>query len=100
MKLMFTITFPTERFNAVAKAGNLGQKMMSIIEETKPVSIYFSGQGTRGAVAVYDIKDDSQIPSICEPWFFTFNAGIDFSIAMSPEDLGKSGIEDLVKKWG
>jgi hypothetical protein len=34
-----------------------------------------------------------------EPFFLNFNADCEFSVAMSPEDLGKAGLEDLGKKW-
>ena len=101
MKIIFRITLPIEPFNTLAKAGHIAQKMRAIMEATKPETIYFtSGHGAgRGALAVYDMKDGSQIPALCEPWFFTFHANIETSIAMTPEELGRSGLDELVKKW-
>ena len=65
-----------------------------------PESIYFAEQdGTRGAVAIIDVDSPSQIPSFSEPFFLNFNADCEFRIAMSPEDLGKAGLEELGKKW-
>jgi hypothetical protein len=71
-----------------------------IIKDLKPESIYFTEQGgTRGAVAIVDINDSSQIPSFSGPFFVNFNANCEFRIAMSPEDLAKSGLDEMVKKW-
>ncbi|MGI8827247.1 MAG: panthothenate synthetase [Chloroflexota bacterium] len=101
MKLLFTITFPTESFNTLVRAGDVGQKIGAIIEATKPESIYFTGNGSgRGAVAVYDVADGSQVPAAGEPWMLTFNAQIEYEMLITPEELGKSGLDELVKKWG
>jgi hypothetical protein len=100
MKLLFTITLPVEPFNSLARAGVVGQKIGAIIEDTKPESIYFTGNGSgRGAVAVYEAEDGFQIPAFAEPWFLTFNAHIEYSIAITPEELGRAGLEELIKKW-
>ncbi len=106
MKLLFKITFPVEQFNALARTGVVGQKVGAIIEATKPESIYFTGNdftgnnSGRGAVAVYEVQDGSQIPAISEPWFLTFNARIQYDILITPEELGKSGLDELIQKWG
>jgi hypothetical protein len=42
----------------------------------------------------------SEIPGLAEPWFLNFDAKVEFSPAMTPEDLQKAGLEGLVKKWG
>jgi hypothetical protein len=48
---------------------------------------------------IIDIDDASEVPKFAEPWFLTFNADVQFHIAMSPEELGRSGLEKLGKKW-
>jgi hypothetical protein len=45
------------------------------------------------------MADPSQIPAIAEPWFLTFNADVKFRIAMTPEDLKKSNLDEFGKKW-
>jgi hypothetical protein len=40
------------------------------------------------------------VPSLAEPWFLGFNAHVEFSVVMTPEDLGRAGLEALGKKWG
>jgi hypothetical protein len=100
MRVMFTISLPTEPFNALARKGTLGQKIGKILEETKPESFYFTGNRYgRGAVAVFDVQDSSDIPHVAEPWFLTFNAEIEYGPAITPEELAKSGLEEIVKKW-
>ncbi len=59
-----------------------------------------STNGHRGAVAVYSMTADSQIPSIAEPWFLSFNADCRFRVAMTPEDLAGAGLDELGKAWG
>ncbi len=100
MKILFTVTIPIEPFNTLARAGTVGQKIGAILEATKPESIYFTGNGSgRGVVAVYDVADGSQVPAIGEPWMLTFNAQIEYSVAISPEEMGRAGLDELTKKW-
>ena len=35
---------------------------------------------------------------IAEPWFLLFDADVQFHIVMSPEELGRAGLEVLAKK--
>jgi hypothetical protein len=100
MRVMLTISLPPEPFNTLAREGTVGQKIGTILQETKPESIYFTGNRYgRGAIAVYDVQDGSDVPGVAEPWFLTFNAEIEYGPAMTPEELGKSGLEEIVKKW-
>ena len=46
-----------------------------------------------------DLPDPSQIPALAEPWFLTFQADVEFRVAMTPDDLKKAGLENLGKKW-
>ena len=100
MRLLFKITFPVEPFNALARSGAVGQKIGAILEATKPESIYFTGNyAGRGAIAVYNADDGSQIPALAEPWFLALNAQIEYSVAITPDELGRSNLDELVKKW-
>ncbi len=36
---------------------------------------------------------------VAEPWFLTFNAKVEFRIAMTPEDLSRASLDTLGKKW-
>jgi hypothetical protein len=100
MRILMNVKIPHEPFNTLVKEGTAGEIIARILDDLKPESIYFTEQGgTRGAVAVINIENPSQIPSFSEPFFLNFNADCEFRIAMSPEDLGKAGLAELGKKW-
>jgi len=48
---------------------------------------------------VVDLPDASKIPALAEPWFLTFQADVEFRVAMTLEDLKKAGLDELGKKW-
>lgn len=100
MRYLFSLEFPHEPFNKYVREGTAGQLLGRIVEDTKPESIYFTEHdGHRGAVAVYNMDNDSQVAKICEPWFLSLNADCRMRIAMSVEDLGKAGLDTVGKKW-
>jgi hypothetical protein len=100
MRILMNVRIPHEPFNTLVREGKAGEIIQKIINELKPESIYFTEQrGIRGAVAIVEINDSSQIPSFAEPFFLNFNADCEFRIAMSPEDLAKSGLNELGKRW-
>jgi hypothetical protein len=65
----------------------------------KPEFIFFTEQGgTRGAVAIIDVNNPSEIPSFSEPFFLILTLFVNSEGVMSPEDLGRAGLEDLGRK--
>ena len=100
MKMLLSVTLPHQPFNAAVKDGTIGEKLNRILEATKPEAVYFTEQeGHRGAILVVDVPDPSRVPVLAEPWFLTFQADVEFRIAMTPEDLKRSGIDELGRKW-
>jgi hypothetical protein len=100
MRMLMHIHLPLEPFNTAVRDGSAGPKMQKIMEAIKPEAVYFSEyNGQRGGILVVDVKDPSQVPVLAEPWFLTFNAEVEFRIAMTPEDLSRAGLEGLGKKW-
>ncbi|MEA3410287.1 MAG: panthothenate synthetase [Pseudomonadota bacterium] len=100
MKMLMNVEFPHEPFNTLVREGRAGGILNKILGDLKPESIYFTERdGTRAAVLVIEVEDASRIPFFAEPFFLQFNADCRFRIAMTPEDLGKAGLEDLGKKW-
>jgi hypothetical protein len=98
--MLFYITVPNGPFNAAVKDGTAGAKLDRILKATKPEAIYFTERdGLRGAVAIMEVADASKIPALCEPWFLTFEAEVEARIAMTPDDLKKSGLDSMGKKW-
>jgi hypothetical protein len=100
MRMLLNIKIPNEKFNAAVKDGSVGSKIRSILEITNPECVYFTDQdGHRSCILVTDVAEPSRVPALAEPWFLAFNANVEFHVAMTSEDLGKSGLEQLGKKW-
>ena len=100
MRMLLHVKIPHEKFNAAVRDGSAGKKIKRILEETKPEAVYFTEyNGRRGAIMIVNLADPSQIPSFAEPWFLSFNADVEFHAVMTPEELGRAGLDDIGKKW-
>ena len=100
MRMMLTASFPHEPFNSLVREGKAGQIIGKILDDLKPEAAYFTEQdGTRCAVLIINVAESSRVPTFAEPFFLQFNADCRFRIAMTPEDLGKAGLDDLGRKW-
>ena len=100
MRILLRVTMPHEPFNTYVKDGSAGAKMKRILDELKPEAAYFTEvDGRRTGILIIHMNDASQIPSIAEPWFLTFNAECHFHPAMVPEDLAKADLAAIGKKW-
>jgi hypothetical protein len=98
--MLMHLEFPLEPFNTFVKDGSAGQKIQKILEAIKPEAAYFTEHnGHRGGTLVVNLKDSSDVPMFAEPWFLTFNAKVEFRVAMTPEDLGRANLEAHGKKW-
>lgn len=98
--MLMHLQFPLEPFNTYVKDGSAGQKIQKILEAIKPEAAYFTEQhGHRGGTLVVNLKDASEVPMFAEPFFLTFNAHVEFRVAMTPEDLGRANLEAHGKKW-
>jgi len=98
--MLLNVVIPHEPFNTAVREGTAGAIVKRILDETKPEAVYFTElDGTRGAVLIVNVDSPSQVPSLAEPWFLNFNADCKFRIVMTPEDLGKAGLDELGKKW-
>jgi hypothetical protein len=100
MRMIMQVRMPNEKFNAAVSDGSAGQKMKRILDEIKPESVYFTEyKGQRGAIMIIDLKEPSQIPALAEPWFIGFDAEVEFHVAITPDELGRAGLDALGKKW-
>ena len=100
MRMLLQAKFPHEPFNTAVRNGTAGKTIERIVGDIKPEAIYFTEcEGHRGAIMVVEVSDPSTVPKLAEPWFLSFNADVNFRIAMSPEDLGRAGLDALGKKW-
>ena len=100
MRMLMEVDFPVEPFNSLVRDGIVGQKIQEILGEIKPEAAYFSERdGHRGAILVVDLSDPSDVPSLAEPFFLVFNAHVKFRICMTPEDLGRAGLDAIGTKY-
>jgi hypothetical protein len=100
MRMIMLLQFPIEPFNTLVRNGAIGEKMHRILDATKPESAYFTERdGHRGAILVVDLESASDVPRLAEPWFLTFDAKVEYRIAMTAEDLGRADLGALGKKW-
>jgi len=100
MRILVRVTLPIEPFNTYVKDGSVSAKMKRILDDLKPEAAYFTELGgRRSGILIVHMESTSQIPSIAEPWFLTFNANVEFHPIMLPEDLAKAGLDALGKKW-
>ena len=100
MLMLMHVQFPLEPFNSAVRDGTAGEKIQRILESIKPEAVYFTEQnGHRGGTLVVNLKDPSEIPALAEPFFLTFNAEVEFRVAMTPDDLARSSLDALGRKW-
>ncbi|MBJ6726134.1 panthothenate synthetase [Geomesophilobacter sediminis] len=101
MRMLLNIKFPNEQFNQAVRKGNCGSLISRIVEEARAEAVYFTEQdGQRSVIMVTEVTEPSKIPALAEPWFLNFNATVELRIVMSFDDLKRSGIDDLGRKWG
>jgi hypothetical protein len=100
MRMMMVVQLPIEPFNSAVKDGTASAKMKKILEAIKPEHAWFGERdGKRGGILIVNLDSPSDVPRLAEPWFLTFNADVEFRIAMTPEDLGRADLDGLGKKW-
>jgi hypothetical protein len=101
MRMMMLVNLPLEPFNTAVRNGTAGPKMKKILDDIKPEAAYFGErEGKRGGILIVNLNSPSEVPKFAEPWFLTFNAEVEFRVVMTPEDLAKSDLKGLGKKWG
>jgi hypothetical protein len=95
MRVMLQITIPPETGNRAIKDGSLQKSVMDFMDRTKPEAAYFLPMGgSRGAIFFFDMKENSSMPAVAEPFFESLNASIVVTPAMSLDDL-KIGLAQL-----
>ena len=100
MRMILEVSIPHETFNAAVRDGSVGETVDRIVKDARPEAVYFTERdGQRGAILVIDVSDPSKVPAYAEPWFLNFNADCRFRIVMSPDDLKRSGLDQLGRKW-
>jgi hypothetical protein len=100
MKMLVDVEFPVEPFNTLVKKGTAAQTIQKVMTDIKPEAAYFTARnGKRGGTLVVEVADASKLPAIAEPFFLCFGASVQFHPFMTPEDLGRAGMEEIGKKY-
>jgi hypothetical protein len=90
MRTMLKVSIPVESGNAAVTDGTLKAIVGAAIERLKPEAAYFLAEdGRRTAIMVFDLADQSDIPSIAEPFFTSMNAAVSLVPVMNADDLAK-----------
>lgn len=101
MKMILRVTIPNEQFNSQIKKGTIGNTLEKILGDLKPDAAYFTLEdGERSILLIVNINKPNEYVRYAEPFFLEFNARIKYEIAMTPEELKSSGVEDIGKKYG
>jgi hypothetical protein len=95
MRMMMTVSLPTEKTNASIKDGTLTAAIQTMLTDLKPEAAYFTtdNNGRRFSFVVFEMTQSSEMPKLAEPWFQGFNAEVTFRPVMNPQDLAAAGPE-------
>jgi hypothetical protein len=100
MRMIMLVQFPIEPFNSAVRNGSVGDKMHQILDAMKPESAYFTERdGHRGGIFVVNLDSPSDVARLAEPWFLSFNATVEFRVAMTPEELVHADLGALGRHW-
>ena len=95
VRTMIRVTVPVEAGNAGVKNGALPRVIGDALTRLKPEAAYFTADGgNRTGYFVIDLKDQSDLPQIAEPFFQELNAKVEFMPVMNADDL-KKGLSQL-----
>jgi hypothetical protein len=86
--MMMKVTMPVEAANAAIVDGRFARVIGDLMERVKPEAAYFSAvDGNRGGYIFFDLAHPSDIPALCEPFFFELHAQVELAPVMTPDDV-------------
>jgi hypothetical protein len=88
MRMLLKVQMDVEAGNRAIEDGSLAETLDRVMGQIQPEAAYFTAiDGKRTALIFFDLKEPSQIPPVAEPFFRTLNAAVDFTPAMTREDV-------------
>jgi hypothetical protein len=76
--------------NQAITSGRLPRIFQNTTQLIKPETSFFTAEnGYRTAIFIFDMKDASKIPMICEPFFTELNARVEFFPGMDVSEMEK-----------
>ncbi len=98
MRMMLKVRIDCEAGSAAVKDGSLEKVLASTFERFTPEAAYFTAvDGNRGGYIFFDLKDPSDIPMLCEPFFHELNAEVELIPVMTPDEV-RAGIAKAFPK--
>jgi hypothetical protein len=95
MRIMATVRLPVQKANTAITNGSLGTVINGVLERMRPESTYFYLEnGRRTMQVVFDLKQQHEMVSLCEPLFLNLDAEIDFTPVMTGPEL-EAGLRSL-----
>lgn len=100
MRMLMKISMPNEPFNTLVREGRATQTMERLLGAMKPEAAFFAEMnGERTGILVVEVPAAHDIPRLAEPFFLTLGAKVSLHPCMTPEDLGKAGLDALGSAW-
>jgi hypothetical protein len=97
MRMMMKISIPFETANQAVKDGSAGRIMQTSLEALRPEAAYFyPAEDGRTVLLFIDVKENSDIPAIGEPFFQGLKARITFTPVMNGQDF-QAGMAKLAR---
>ncbi|CAG7651357.1 hypothetical protein [Actinacidiphila bryophytorum] len=94
MRMLLTARLDTTMSNQAVTDGTMSKMVQEMVEQLRPESAYFTAEeGDRCCYMVFDMKESSQIPPACEP-FFHAGAKLSLRPVMTVDDL-QTGLASL-----
>jgi hypothetical protein len=88
MRMMLRFTVPVERGNEAVKDGTIGRTFEALQQELKPESSYFfTEDGERAGLMVFDMTDQAMCPRVAERLFRDLDAAVAFHPVLNADDL-------------
>ncbi len=88
MRMMMKVSVPIEAANKAVADGSMKKILQSQLEKWRPEAVYFHAAGdVRTALLFVDIKEESDMPVIADPFFKGVNAHVTFTPVLNIQDF-------------
>jgi hypothetical protein len=88
MRMMLRFAIPVERGNEAVADGTIGRTFDALLEELEPEAAYFfTVDGERAGLMVFDMTDQAQAPQIAERLFQSLDAAVELMPVLNADDL-------------
>jgi hypothetical protein len=98
MRMMMKVSVPIEAANKAIQDGSMKKILQAQLEKLRPESVYFfANDDVRTALLFIDVKEESDMPVIADPFFQGVSARITFTPVMNGQDF-QAGMAKLAAR--